>query len=122
MKFRKASSSPRPTALPGDRSWAEQSFLDWLADPDKPEEVQRPGETAPTALTTLLGLVCTSSRELPAEAAATLGMPAGTTIGAAAAELVLTVNDPAGPRCRSYRAASYYLHDLHPLADVFEDL
>ena len=115
---------PRATAQPAptERLRAEQCILDWLANPTKPDKAQPEGDAAATPLTTLLGRVCTSSRELPTEAAAMLGMPDGVTIGAAAAELVLAVNDPAGPRCRSYRAAVYYLHDLHGLSAVFEDL
>lgn len=104
------------------RREAEGCFLDRLASPDKPDEVQLAGDAAPTPVTRLLGLASTSSRRLPAEAAAMLGMPDGVSVGAAAAELVLAVNDPAGPRCRSYRAAVYYLRDLHELAAALEDL
>lgn len=91
----------------------EDGFLAWLADPLKPDELHVAWADEPAVpLREALGELSVSTRALPAEMAATLGLPAGTTIGAAAAELILAVNDPAGPRCRSYRAAAYYLHDL----------
>lgn len=118
---------PLPAGGPSEpvvvaRREAEACFLEWLASPSQPDEVQLAGDAATTPLTRLLGLASTSSRPLPAEAATILGMPDGATVGAAAAELVLAVKDPAGPRCRSYRAAVYYLRDLHELTAALEDL
>ena len=99
---------------------AERRFLAWLADADKPDQVQLEDGTH-LPLATLLGVLCASWRRLPPAAATTLGLSAESTIGEATAELVLAVKDPAGPRCRSYRAAVYYLHDLHGLmADLHE--
>jgi hypothetical protein len=116
--------SPRrpPETLAAHRLRAEQGCLDWLADPAEPDEVHLAGDGVPTPLTTLFGLLCTSSRRLPADAAATLGMAADTTIGVAAAELVLAVNDPIGPRCSSYRAAVHYLRDRSVPRGAPEDL
>jgi hypothetical protein len=118
---RTADAASRPSAAP-ERLRAEQRFLDWLADPVEPDAVHVTGEAATMPLHTLLGLACTSDRPLPSEAAATLGMSTGATVGAAAAELVLAVQDPSGPRCRSYRSAVYYLRDLHALTAAFEEL
>lgn len=95
-----------------DRQRAEHCFLEWLANPVRPDDVQLMGEDEPMPLTRLLGLVSTSRRPLSDQDAATLGLPAGTTIGDAAAELVLAVNDLGGPHWGSYRAAVYYLHVL----------
>ena len=124
--------SPRSTRLAraahpsepkaADSLRAERYFRDWLADPTKPDAVRFDGDAESTSLTVVLGLVSTSLARLPAEAAVMLGMRDGVTVGKAAAELVLAVNDPAGPRCRSYRAAVYYLHDLCALEAAFDDL
>jgi hypothetical protein len=50
-----------------------------------------------------------SLRQLPADLAAAIGLPASCSLGRAATELLLAVDDHAGPRCRSFRAAAYYL-------------
>jgi hypothetical protein len=93
------------------RTPTEAAFEGWLTDHDRPDvwQVDDP-ETSPTQM---LGALVLSPRQLPADAADALGMPPGTTVGDAAAELILAVNDPAGPHCRSYRAALYYLRDHH---------
>lgn len=95
----------------------ETAFVDWLADPVFANELRLDGcDGPPTPMRQVLDALCSSVRALPAEAAATLGMPAGTTIGHAASELRLAVEHPAGPRCRTYRAAAYYLRGLDRLA------
>lgn len=108
----------RPETV-AERLAAERRFLEWLADPGEPDQVALTEDGPTLPMSTLLGTLCTSSGRLPAAAARTLGLPAGVTIGDAAAELVLAVNDPAGPRCRSYRAAVSYLHDLHAFETEF---
>ncbi len=91
---------------------AEAAFEAWLTSDDKPDEWQVDGPDAPpTSLTGILGQVVLSRRQLPADAAAELGMPPGAPLGHAATELILAVNDPVGPRCRSYRSALYYMRD-----------
>ncbi|GEM_PF-2354646 len=97
----------------------ETAFLRWLVDPeaaddvllDDPDRYLRPTPQTVDALRS-------STRPLSGEVAATLGMPAGTTIGHAASELRRAVDDPAGPRCRSYRAGAYYLRGLDRIALV----
>ena len=96
--------TPRQQAL-------EQAFLAWLAQPTSAEELAPP-DGARQPLAEVLGELSLSRRELPAETAAGLGLPDGTTVGHTAAELLLAVKDPAGPRCRSFRAAVYYLRGL----------
>jgi hypothetical protein len=91
------------------RTRTEAAFEAWLTDDDRPDvwQVDDP-ETSPTQM---LGTLVLSPRQLPGDAADALGMPPGATVGDAAAELILAVNDPAGPRCRSYRSALYFLRD-----------
>ncbi|MFA9431861.1 hypothetical protein [Egicoccus sp. AB-alg2] len=102
---------------------AERAFVRWLVQPDKPDELRLGGPDAPaTPLTWTLGELCTSRHTLPPIAAAVLGCEEGLSVGQAATELLLAVNDPAGPRCRSYRAATYYLRERALLGEVFADL
>jgi hypothetical protein len=106
-----------PTRVSGaagasDRTRTEAAFEAWLTSDDRPEVWEVGGPDDPeTSLTGMLGELVLSSRQLPADAADALGMPPGTRMGHAAAELILAVNDPAGPRCRSYRSALYFLRD-----------
>lgn len=83
------------------RQRAEHCFLEWLADPSRPDDVQLIGEGDRVPLRTLLDLMGTSPQTLTDRATATLGMPMGTTIGAAATQLARTVNDSNESRLRS---------------------
>jgi len=56
-----------------------------------------------------LRLLETSTRPLAPAHGAALGLAEDVTIGAAAAALLQACADPAGPRCRSYRSATYFL-------------
>jgi hypothetical protein len=95
----------------------ETAFLGWLADPVTADEVRlADGAGSPLPMRPVLDALSTSTCPLSGEVAATLGMPAGTTVGHAASELRLAVDDPAGPRCRSYRAGAYYLRGLDRMA------
>ena len=105
-------SAPRSSANPPPSARAEQAFLGWLAEPTSANELLIAGGDEPVPVTQVLGELSLSRRGLAAETAAKLGLPAGTTVGHVAAELLMAVNDPAGPRCRSYRAAVSYLRDL----------
>jgi hypothetical protein len=67
-------------------------------------------------------VLSTSKRALTPDAAQTLGLGDGATVGTAAADLLMAVKDPAGPNCRSYRAAALYLRDHHELAVIFDEL
>lgn len=109
-----AANGPVP---PPSVSELENAFVRWLADPVASDEVQLDeDDPGPRPMRPVLDALCSSARPLPGEVAATVGMPAGTTIGHAVSELRLAVDDPAGPRCRSYRAAAYYLRGLDRIA------
>ncbi len=95
----------------------ETAFERWLANPTATDEIQLDDhEPSPQPLREVLEALRASRRPLPGETAATLGLPTGTTTGQAATELARAVEDPEGPRCRSYRAAAYYLRDLDRIA------
>ena len=105
------------SAGPPSVSDLETAFMGWLADPVLADELRLDDRDAsPTPMRQVLDSLCSSVRPLPGEVAATLGMPAGTTIGHAASELRLAVEHPAGARCRSHRAAAYYLRGLDRIA------
>ncbi len=103
--------TPPPSSTPRQRA-AEHAFLTWLAQPTSTDELTLVDGDEPEPMAWILGELSLSRRLLPAETAAGLRLPAGTTIGHAAAEVLLAVKDPAGPRCRSFRAAVFYLRDL----------
>lgn len=89
-------------------------FAAWLVPGGGPDGLEVDGPDQPTVpLTTALGWLCTSRMPLAGDAAAMLGLKVGATVGAAAAELLLAVHDPAGPRCASYPEAASYLRVLH---------
>ncbi len=91
----------------------EAAFLGWVTDPVAADEVRLDGhDRPPSPMRHVLDALRSSVRPLPDEVAAALGMPAGTPIGHAVWELRAAVDDPAGPRCRSHRAAAYYLRGL----------
>jgi hypothetical protein len=87
----------------------ESVFLAWLVDPVMPDELPAGPEWSAEPVTHLLGRLSLSPQRLTADQAMVVGMPAGTSLGNVAIALLLAVEDPAGPRCRSYRAATYFL-------------
>jgi hypothetical protein len=98
----------------------EDSFLLWAEAPEKPDIVDLGCRSV--LMTTMARRLARSSRPLTAAAARQLGMPIGTTIAVAARELLQATIDPDGPRCRSYRAASYFLRGIARLeADLGAD-
>lgn len=109
-------SGPRPARrsavrTPRQRA-AEQAVLAWLAEPTSADELPLSDGGQPAPLARVLGELSLSRRVLPTETAAGIGLPEGATLGHAAAELLIAVRDPAGPRCRSFRAAVLYLRGL----------
>jgi len=104
--------APQPSVSTPRQRAAEQAFLGWLAEPTSADQLPVTDGGRPQPLAQVLGELSLSRRLLPSETAASLGLPAGTTVGHAATEVLLAVKDPAGPRCRSFRAAVYYLRDL----------
>lgn len=104
--------TPRSSTMTPRQLAAEQAFLAWLAEPTNAGEVPLDGSEAPEPLAQVLGELSLSGRVLPAETAAGIGLSGGATVGHVATELLLAVEDPAGPRCRSFRAAVIYLRGL----------
>jgi hypothetical protein len=106
--------APRPEAPLATRT-PEDTFVAWLLGAEKADELELHGSDGMnTPISWVLGSLTVSAEPLPASAAAELGLAGGTTMGTAATELILAVSDPAGPRCRSYRAAAAYLQDRKP--------
>jgi hypothetical protein len=110
----------QPHAVAPTRDADHDVLLAWLTGCAQPDAAELDGHLAPDpAFTHLLGRLAPSTHPLPPDAARILGLPGHATIGDAATELLLAVTDPAGPRCRSYRAAVYYLQgDPGPLFTI----
>lgn len=101
----------------------EDAFLTWVQDPVKPD-IARLSPTRDLPMVELVRQLDGSSTELAPSACTLLGLPAGSTIGTAVAVLLHATMDPLGPRCRSFRSATYYLRrldrldaDLRPATD-----
>lgn len=96
-KTQTARFSSSSVAVGSEPTRAEAAFESWLTSPDKLDvwRVDAPDEPQ-VSVTGMLGMLVTSGRQLPADAAAELGMPPGTTQGHAAVELLLAVHDTAG--------------------------
>lgn len=117
---RRAAMARSRTAHPagGGITAREAAFAIWAASTDHLDRVLCGGQPVPVR--SLLHEVLDSRRRLPDGAARALGVPTGTSTGCAAAWLIAAVDDPLGPRCRSFRAAVYYLGgrvEDTPLAD-----
>jgi hypothetical protein len=102
-------SSVRSSALCLDE--LEDAFQAWAHDPAKPDVVDL-GEHGDVPMVELSRRLGESRATLAASACAQIGLPSGVTIATAAAALLDATVDPDGPRCRSFRAASYYLRGL----------
>ena len=101
--------SVRSSALGLDE--LEDAFCAWVDEPVKPDVVDL-GQHGAVPIAELSRRLRGSQATLPASACVQLGLPPGVTIAAAIAELLHATVDPGGPRCRSFRAASYYLRGL----------
>lgn len=86
----------------------EDHFLVWAESPEKPDVVEL-GQRRALLMTTLARRLARSTRPLTPAAALQLGLSPDTTIAVAADELLMATINPDGPRCRSYRAASFFL-------------
>ena len=102
-------SSVRSSSL--DLDELELAFHTWAHDPDKPDVVDL-GRHGEVAMVELARELTASPSRLAASACRQLGLPYGVTIGTAANELLHVTVAPDGPRCRSFRSASYYLRGL----------
>lgn len=94
----------------------EDAFLAWAHGPAKPDVVDL-GVDGTVSMAELSRQLADSQATLPASACTQLGMPPGATFATAAAELLHATVDADGPRCRWFRAASYYLRGLIRLDD-----
>jgi len=103
---------PQPPVSSPRQRVTEQAFLAWLAEPTSADQLPVTDGDRPEPLAQILGELSLSRRLLPSETAAGLGLPADASVGHAATEVLLAVKDPAGPRCRSFRAAVFYLRGL----------
>lgn len=85
----------------------EQHLESWL----RGEATTGTGEreaTRPLTMVEVLSRLTTCATPLAEDARRALRAPAHTTVGDAARSLLFARHDPAGPRCRSYRAAAYF--------------
>jgi len=101
--------SGSPAATPSE-ALLEASFRAWVEGPVK-ADVLVIGNHDPVKvpLERALHLLSTSTRPLAPAHGDALGLDPNVTIGMAAVSLLQACADPAGPRCRSYRSASYFL-------------
>lgn len=114
-------SSPVPSSvLPLDE--LEDRFHAWAHDPAKPDAVDL-GQDRKISMVELSRQLSESRSTLAASACVQIGLPPGVSIATAVAELLHATVDEDGPRCRSFRAASYYLVGLARLdADLRYDI
>ncbi|MEX0868186.1 MAG: hypothetical protein WD011_00805 [Nitriliruptoraceae bacterium] len=89
----------------------EDAFVSWVRGPTKPDLVEL-GHDRHIAMMALAHQLEESPTDLTESACAEIGLPPGATIAAAVEALLHAVVDPQGPRCRSFRSASYYLRGL----------
>jgi hypothetical protein len=89
------------------RHTAEQALLVRFAEPTGADGVPLVGTEYPAPLARVPDELSRPSRVVPAELAGSAGLPGDTTVGHAAAALLLAVKGAAGPRCPSARAAGY---------------
>ena len=89
----------------------EDAFCAWARDPVKPDVVDL-GQRGEVPMAELLRRLEGARTRLAPSACLQIGMPPGVTIATAVAALLHATVDPDGPRCRSIRAASYYLRGL----------
>jgi hypothetical protein len=88
----------------------ELAFRAWVDDPTRPDvlSVGQDGDTS-IALEQALALLVDSTAPLAPSSGRTLGLDHGACIGLAARRLLQARIHPDGPRCRSFRAAAFYL-------------
>jgi hypothetical protein len=93
-----------------DRALLEAAFRSWVEGHAKADLlVVKALEPIAVPLERALRRLTTSTAPLTPAHGTALGLAEDVTIGAAAAALLQACVDPAGPRCRSYRSATYFL-------------
>lgn len=89
----------------------EDAFRAWIRGRAKPDVVDL-GQHQDLSMVELSRHLAGSREPLDASEARQIGLLPSATIATAAAALLHTTVDPEGPRCRSFRAVSYYLRGL----------
>jgi hypothetical protein len=93
----------------------ELAFRAWVEGPTRPDIVtlgDGDGDGVAIALEQVLEALLESKAPLAPARGRTLGLDHGACIALAARRLLDARLDPGGPRCRSFRAATYYLSGL----------
>lgn len=114
----RASHSRSPSSQAGDPIGPvlvdlEVAFLRWIDGRSRCDVLQvGPPRSVTLALKQALERLRTSTVPLSPLRAHRLGLAAGVSIGVAADRLLSARLAPRGPRCRSFRSASYYLFGL----------
>jgi hypothetical protein len=105
-----------------EQALLEAAFRSWVEGHAK-ADLLVVGTCDPVAvpLDSALHRLSTSTRRLAPTHGAALGLAEDVTIGAAATALLQACEDPTGPRCRSYRSATYFLIGK-ALLELNEDL
>ena len=99
----------RSTTLRRDE--LEQVFRDWADDEAHPDVITA-GRHRGLRMVRLAQLLRDSDATLATSTSAGLGLGPGATIADASAALLWATVDPDGPRCRSFRAATFFLRGL----------
>ena len=89
----------------------EDAFRSWALDLSKPDEVLV-GTHGRFTMVEIVHRLEDSRGSLSASECLQIGLAPGVAVGDAASELRYATVDPDGPRCRSFRAATYYLRGL----------
>lgn len=88
----------------------EFAFREWVNSDAKPEVlIVGPGNETAVPLEEALGHLRRSTEALAPACGQLLGLGSEASIAAAAESLLRACTDPDGPRCRSFRSATYYL-------------
>jgi hypothetical protein len=115
---REVTPAARPPATPGARKMAvpaadaclEAGFRAWVEGHAKADVIViGASEPFTVPLEDALHRLSMSVQPLGPADGSSLGMPDDVTIGAAATALLHARTDPDGPRCRSFRSATYFL-------------
>lgn len=117
------SPSVAPTSILDDATRIdelEQLFRDWADDPIHPDTVVI-AQHGDAPMVEVLRRLTGSDAPLAACSSRGLGLAPGTSIATAATALLWATVDPDGPRCRSFRASTFFLRGLVRLDDGADD-
>jgi len=109
-----APAPPRPRPL--RQSELEDAFRAWAEGTELPETVTL-DDGVEIPLLELSRLLLRSPTPLPPSASTRIGLGPDESVASAATALLRSTVDPAGPRCRSFRSAVYFLRGLSRLEE-----